>query len=67
MQASPACRVGEALVADGRVELGFQQASEMMNVPGIAVLGPCPPGCEIVTLGSLCMLGPATQAVRAFA
>jgi len=55
------------LVADGTVELGFQQASEMMNVPGIDVLGPMPPGCEIVSVFSagLCAASPRSEAVRA--
>lgn len=66
VQASPGVPVGK-LVADGQVELGFQQASEMMNVPGIAVLGPMPPGCEIVTTFSagLCATSAQPQAVRA--
>jgi molybdate transport system substrate-binding protein len=48
VQAPPGVPVGQ-LVASGEVELGFQQASEMMNIPGIAVLGPMPPGCGIVS------------------
>lgn len=38
-----------ALVASGQVEIGFQQFSELKDEPGIAVLGPMPPGLEIVT------------------
>jgi molybdate transport system substrate-binding protein len=37
------------LVADGRVDIGFQQLSELSNVPGVAVLGLMPQGCEIVS------------------
>lgn len=37
------------LVADGVVELGFQQLSELMNLPGIDVLGTMPHDCAIVT------------------
>ena len=37
------------LVARGEVELGFQQLSELMNLPGIEVIGPMPAGTEIVT------------------
>lgn len=48
VQAPPGVPVGQ-LVAEGKVELGFQQFSEMLNQPGIAVLGTMPPGCEIVT------------------
>jgi molybdate transport system substrate-binding protein len=66
VQAPPGVPVGR-LVADGEVELGFQQFSEMMNVPGIAVLGPMPPGCEIVSIFSagLCAASTRPEAVRA--
>jgi molybdate transport system substrate-binding protein len=39
-----------SLVADGRVELGFQQLSELLNVPGVQVLGPLPPPVQTVTV-----------------
>ncbi len=66
VQAPPGVPVGK-LVADGQVELGFQQYSEMMNVPGIAVLGPMPPGCGIVSIFSagLCAASTRPEAVRA--
>jgi len=66
VQAPPGVPVGK-LVADGQVELGFQQYSEMMNVPGIAVLGPMPPGCGIVSVFSagLCAASTQPEAVRA--
>ncbi|MEO7335433.1 MAG: substrate-binding domain-containing protein [Caldimonas sp.] len=44
----PGVAVG-LLVADGRVELGFQQMSELTNLPGIDVLGPLPPAIQTVT------------------
>ncbi len=55
------------LVADGEVELGFQQFSEMMNQPGIRLLGTMPPGCEIVTTfsGGLCASSVKAEAARA--
>lgn len=65
VQAPPGVPVGR-LVADGRVELGFQQYSEMMNVPGIDVIGPMPPGCGIVSTFSagLCAASTQPEAVR---
>lgn len=41
-----------ALVARGEVELGFQQLSEMLGVPGIDVLGPLPPDMQHITVFS---------------
>lgn len=66
VQAPPGVPVGK-LIADGAVELGFQQYSEMMNVPGIDVLGPMPPGCEIVSTFSagVCAASTRPEAVRA--
>ena len=66
VQAPPGVPVGQ-LVADGKVELGFQQYSEMMNQPGISVLGTMPSGCEIVTTFSagVCAATKQPEAVRA--
>jgi molybdate transport system substrate-binding protein len=51
VQAPPGVPVG-ALVARGDADLGFQQLSELMNVPGIEVLGPMPPEIQSVTVFS---------------
>jgi molybdate transport system substrate-binding protein len=44
----PGVPVG-SLVADGKVELGFQQLSELIGVSGIHVLGPLPPAIQSLT------------------
>lgn len=65
VQAPAGVPVGK-LVADGDVELGFQQLSEMQNQPGIRVLGAMPPGTEIVTTfsGGICAASSRPEAVR---
>lgn len=54
------------LVADGRVELGFQQLSEMLGAPGVSVVGGMPPGCEIVSTfsGGICTSSRQPEATR---
>lgn len=47
----PGVPVG-SLVADGRAALGFQQLSELMNLDGIAVLGPLPDPIQSLTVFS---------------
>lgn len=63
----PGVPVG-SLVASGAVELGFQQLSELLALPGIALLGPLPPGCAIETVFSagLCTASAQPDAVRAW-
>ncbi|MCC2031262.1 substrate-binding domain-containing protein [Microbacterium allomyrinae] len=49
VQARPGVPVAR-LLADGEVDLGFQQLSELVGQPGVAVLGILPPDCAIDTV-----------------
>lgn len=66
VQAPPGVPVG-TLVARGDVELGFQQFSELMHLPGIDVLGPLPEAVQIITTfsGGVCAASRQADAVRA--
>lgn len=60
------------LLRDGVAELGFQQRSELSDVPGVRILGPMPPGAEIETVfaGAVLTLSvqrePAARVLSAF-
>lgn len=62
----PGIPVG-SLVEQGRAELGFQQLSELMNLPGIDVLGPLPPAIQTLTIfsGGVCAASAQPAAARA--
>jgi len=49
LKAPPGVPVGK-LVADGDADLGFQQLSELIHVPGLQVVGPLPPEIQAVTI-----------------
>jgi molybdate transport system substrate-binding protein len=62
----PGVPVG-SLVAGGQAALGFQQLSELMNLEGIAVLGPLPPAIQTMTVfsGGVCAASAAPEAAAA--
>ena len=70
VQATPGVPVAR-LVAQGEVELGFQQLSELLYVPGITIVGPLPPGVQIMTtfsaaLATTCQQPEAARALLAY-
>jgi molybdate transport system substrate-binding protein len=66
VQAAPGVPVG-TLVARGDVELGFQQLSEFMHLPGIDVIGSLPPDIQIITVFSaaICTASRQKEAAKA--
>ena len=67
VQAPPGVAVG-GLIARGEVELGFQQLSELTDVPGIDVIGMLPPEIQRITVFSaaVCTASDHRAAARAF-
>jgi molybdate transport system substrate-binding protein len=66
VQAPPGVPVG-TLVARGDVELGFQQLSELMHLPGIDVIGSLPPEVQVVTVfpAAICTASARHEAAKA--
>ncbi len=61
VQAPPGVPVG-TFIARGEVELGFQQLSELVHLPGIDIAGPLPAGVQLVTTFALGMSRGCAQA-----
>lgn len=61
VQPPPGVPVG-SLVARGDVALGFQQLSELQNLPGIEVLGPLPPPVQSITVFTAAVATTSLQA-----
>jgi molybdate transport system substrate-binding protein len=66
VQAPPGTPVGR-LVAEGQVELGFQQLSELLHLPGIVVAGPLPAQIQIETTFCAGVCATARDAPRVLA
>lgn len=65
VQARPGVPVA-SLVASGEVELGVQQLSELLNVPGIRIVGPLPEAIRIDTIfaAAICSTSAQRDVVR---
>jgi molybdate transport system substrate-binding protein len=65
--AKPGVPVG-SLIAKGEVELGFQQRSELLGLPGIAILGDLPAVIQITTTftGAVSATSRQAEAVRVY-
>lgn len=66
VQAAPGVPVG-TLIARGEVELGFQQTSELIHLPGVDIVGPLPPDIQLETLfcAAVCSVSEAVASAKA--
>ena len=66
VQAPPGVPVA-SLIARGKVDLGFQQLSELMHLGGIDVVGALPPEIQLVTVftAAVCIASTRPQAAKA--
>ncbi|MGW0961396.1 substrate-binding domain-containing protein [Streptomyces gelaticus] len=64
IQAAPGVPVG-SLLSSGQADLAFQQHSELMDLPGVVVVGPLPGETAISSLFSGGVLASSTQPLRA--
>jgi molybdate transport system substrate-binding protein len=66
MQSPPGVPVA-TLIARGDVDLGFQQLSELVDVPGVAIVGPLPAAIQSRTLfcAAICSTSTRPEATRA--
>ncbi|HMA06586.1 MAG TPA: substrate-binding domain-containing protein [Ramlibacter sp.] len=60
VQAPPGVPVGQ-LIANGDVAIGFQQLSELIHLPGIALVGAMPQPVQIITTFSGAVCAASTQ------
>jgi molybdate transport system substrate-binding protein len=67
IQAAPGVPVA-SLVACGDAEIGFQQLSELVNAPGIVVVGPLPTAVQLVTTftAGVCTASSQPELAKAF-
>jgi molybdate transport system substrate-binding protein len=66
IKATPGVPVG-TMVASGEVDLGFQQLSELLDLPGIDIVGPLPPEIQALTVFSagICNSSAQVESARA--
>ncbi|MBU9205442.1 substrate-binding domain-containing protein [Burkholderia multivorans] len=67
VQAPPGVPVGR-LIAEGEVAIGFQQLTELINIPGVVVLGPLPADMQLITVfaAAVCTVSRRAEVARNF-